>query len=88
VRKQLSSYSVYAVTPSGRMLGPIHRVEAHSDDIAISEAVVVTDHVFGARVLEGSREVGTLPRRATLKVSEGFDDVRSRPQRAHADLAV
>ena len=82
----MTIYSIYAVTPSGRLLGPIHRVEARSDDMAISEAAVVTDHVFGARVLEGSREVGTLPPRTTLKVSEALDGRRSRSPREHADL--
>ena len=63
----MTKYSVYAVTPKGQMLGPIYWVEASSDDSALTEALVVTDHVLGAKVLQGGREVGTLPPRTRIE---------------------
>ena len=63
----MSTYSVYAVTPKGQMLGPILWVEASSDNNALNEAQTVTDHVLGAKVFDGFRIVGTLPPR---KLSE------------------
>ena len=45
----MSTYSVYAVTPMGQMLGPILWVEANSDNNALNEAQTVTDHVLAQK---------------------------------------